>query len=75
MSIKDTENKSVSFELSYHNKEGFLIITQTKKPDNTSLPIGKEITVNGVSAVMVTGLIGKISAMSFGRKLNALFSN
>jgi len=53
-----SESGTESIELTYHNNEQFVAITQTKAPADRSLPAGKEVTVNGQPAVLVTGLEG-----------------
>lgn len=53
-----SESGTVSIELTYHNNEQFVTITQTKAPADRSLPAGQEVTVNVQPAVLVTGLEG-----------------
>ena len=53
-----SESGAESIELAYHNDEQFVSITQSKAPANKTLPAGREVTVNGRPAVLVTGLEG-----------------
>jgi len=53
-----SEAGAEAIELTYHNDEQFVSITQTKAPADRSLPAGQETTVNGQPAVLVTGLEG-----------------
>ncbi len=57
ISALDTGSGS-EVELAYHNDEQFLTITQSKAPADKTLPVGREVTVNGQPAVFVTGLEG-----------------
>ena len=50
--------KPESIELVYYSEEQFLTITQSKAPADKPLPAGQKVTVNGQSAVLVTGLEG-----------------
>lgn len=56
--ISAVSGESASIELSYHNNEQFVAITQTRAPADRTLPAGQEVTVNGQPAVLVTGLEG-----------------
>ena len=53
-----SESGAESIELTYYNDEQFVSITQSKAPADETLPAGREVTVNGQPAVLVTGLEG-----------------
>ncbi|MCK4485634.1 MAG: zf-HC2 domain-containing protein [Desulfobacterales bacterium] len=56
--INSGESGSRFVELTYHNGEQFVAITQSKTPPDKSLPAGQETTVNGQPATLVTELRG-----------------
>ena len=56
--INSGESGSRFVELTYHNDEQFVAITQSKAPPDKSLPSGQETTLNGQPATLVTGLEG-----------------
>ncbi|MCK4451307.1 MAG: hypothetical protein KAX26_12015 [Anaerolineae bacterium] len=58
ISVSETGGGSESVELTYHNDEQFVTIIQSKVPADEMLPTGREVTVNGQPAVLVTGLEG-----------------
>jgi len=58
MSITETDGESESVKLRYYDDERFAAITQVKAPADKSLPTGREVSVNGQPARLVTGLEG-----------------
>lgn len=53
-----TRGESECIGLTYQNDDQFVVITQTGPQADKALPAGREITVNGQPAVLVTGLEG-----------------
>jgi len=58
LGIVGSVSEAGSIELAYHNDEQFVSITQSEAPDDKALPAGREVTINGQPAVLVTGLEG-----------------
>jgi len=57
-SVVSTSGELKSIEFAYYNSEQFIAITQTEALADKSLPAGREVTVNGQPAVLVSGLEG-----------------
>ena len=54
----NNEPEPVFLEMTYNSVSQFLIITQSKAADDRALPAGREVTVTGQPAALVTGLEG-----------------
>ena len=52
------DGKEDLIALAYHNDEQFVAITQSKVAGDKTLPAGREVSINGQKAALVTGLEG-----------------
>ena len=56
--VRFAEVKPDSVRLVYRGDDRFVDVTQSKAPADRTLPAGREVTINGQPAVLVTGLEG-----------------
>ena len=54
-------------EMTYNSVSQFLVITQSKAADDRALPAGREVTVTGQPAALVTGLEGTFAGYRSSR--------